>query len=290
MSKRNEKQSQNNVEELTKKIKTSLDSALKVVRKNKPVKLEHFQEFISQYGIDGFQELQNPSQPCWSKGKQSKIPISLPTQRGEVEYLVYSTPKGEREAVRIIVHDLLIGGHINLGKLYFLSNFLLKQRKYSKLAGTIANLLYLYNRMLATKVADDDLYYLVSEEKYGRFLPELKRLFKSRENYREILKYFTEELDDFLFNKEEAKNIDYDNLRFVNEVRQIRKPHLPQRKRGYDDKGHLPDPSKSSVDLGESSAISDHYDFWSEYLTKVRPQFNEFITKLHKTEKPKEKK
>jgi hypothetical protein len=144
--------------------------------------------------------------------------------------------------------------------------------------------------MLATKVADDELYYLVSEEKYGRFLPELKKLFKSRENYREILKYFTEELDDFLFNKEEAKNIDYDNLRFIKEVRQIRKPHLPQRKRGYDDKGHLPDPSKSSVDLGESSEISDHYDFWSEYLTKVRPQFNEFISKLHKTEKPKEKK
>jgi hypothetical protein len=246
--------------------------------------LENFQEFVSLYGIDGYHEVQSPSQPCWSKGKQVKVPLTRPSQTGEVTYLVYSTPKGEREAVRILVHDFLEGGHLNLGKNYFLSYFLLKQRKYSKLAGTIANLLYLYNNLLERKLSEEQLYTLVNESDYGHFLPEMKKLFKSRENYRKVEEYFTRELGDFLFTRKDAKNIDYNNLTFVKELRQIRKPNLPQRKKGYDDKGHLPDSTKPKQDLEKDSAISDHHDFWSEYIQRSLPEFKEFIKSLKETE------
>jgi hypothetical protein len=195
-----------------------------------------------------------------------------------VSYLVYSTPKGEKEAIKIIVHDLLIGGHLNLGKIYFLTHFLLKQRKYSKLAGTIANLLYLYNGLLETKVSKDQKYKMVSESDYGRYLPELKKLFKSREVYRKVVDYFTKQLGDFLFSREESKHIDYDSLSFQKELRQTRKPVIPQRKRGYNDKGHLPDPTKPKVDLEENSEISDHKLFWSEYIRNVLPEFKKLIS------------
>jgi hypothetical protein len=282
MKKQNEKDLELSDEEVSKKIRRSLDSALETVRKNKKLNLENFQEFISLYGLDGYLELQSPSQPCWSKGKQTKIPITRPSERGLVSYLVYSTPKGEKEAIKIIVHDLLVGGHLNLGKIYFLTHFLLKQRKYSKLAGTIANLLYLYNGLLETKVSKDQRYKMVNESDYGRYLPELKKLFKSREVYREVVKYFSEQLGDFLYTREESKHIDYDNLSFQKELRQTRKPVIPQRKRGYNDKGHLPDPTKPKIDLEECSNISDHETFWSEYIRNVQPEFKDLLRKFLK--------
>jgi hypothetical protein len=282
MKKKNEDALETGDEKIQKEIRKSLDSALKAVQKNKSLKLENFQEFISLYGLDGYLELQSPSQPCWSKGKQTKIPISRPSEGGMVSYLVYSTPKGEKEAVKIIVHDLLEGGHLNLGKLYFLTHFLLKQRKYSKLAGTIANLLYLYNFLLEMKVSEEQRYKMVNESDYGRFLPEMKKLFKSREVFRKVEEYFTKELGDFLFTREESKNIDYDNLSFQKELRQVRKPIIPERKKGYTDKGHLPDPTKPKIDLEENSEISDHKYFWSEYVRNVLPEFKKFISKLLK--------
>lgn len=276
--KKDEKDLKLSDEEVSQEIARSLDSALETVRKNKKLNLENFQEFISLYGLDGYLELQSPSQPCWSKGKQTKIPITRPSERGLVSYLVYSTPNGEKEAIKIIVHDLLVGGHLNLGKIYFLTHFLLKQRKYSKLAGTIANLLYLYNGLLETKVSKDQRYKMVAESDYGRYLPELKKLFKSREVYRKVVDYFTKQLDDFLFTREQSKHIDYDNLSFQKELRQTRKPVIPQRKRGYNDKGHLPDPTKPKVDLEENSEISDHKLFWSEYIRNVLPEFKKLIS------------
>lgn len=285
-SKQDEKKLKFTDEDIQKEIRKSLTSALKEVQKNKPIKLENFQEFISLYGIDGFLETQKPSQPCWSRSRTSKIPLTRPSSSGAVEYLVYSTPHGEEKAVRIIVHDLLIGGHITLGKLYFLSYFLLKQRKYSKLGETIANLLYLYHNLLDTKVSQDYRYDLIVKGDYGHYLPELKKLFKSREVFRKVVEYFTEEFGDFLYTREESKNIDYDDLKFQKEIRQIRKPVLPQRKKGYDDKGHLPDPTKSKIDLSEDSEISDHYNFWSEYIENALPRFKDFIKKIQKeTEK-----
>lgn len=275
-------------EQIHDEIIKSLDSALKVVRKNKSLKLENFKEFIGLYGIDGFNEVQSPSQPCWSKGKQTLIPITRPSEGGMVTYLSYSTPKGEKEAIKIIVFDLLEGGHLNLGKLYFISYFLSKQRKYSKLAGTITNLLYLYNFLLETKVSKEQRYKLVLKSDYGHFLPDLKKLFKSREAFREVEKYFTRELGDFLYTREESKSIDFNNLQFIKELRKIRKPILPQRKKGYNDKGHLPDPTKPKIDLEEHSVISDHKYFWSEYLTKTLPEFKKFISELVKESEKKD--
>jgi hypothetical protein len=123
------------------------------------------------------------------------------------------------------------------------------------------------------------------EKDYGKFLPELKKLFNSRENYKKVVEYFSEELGDFLFTRKEAQNIDFENLQFQKEQRLVRKPLIPQRKKGYDDKGHLPDATKPKLDLEVDSEILDHYNFWSEFIEKILPNFKEFLKKLPREEK-----
>lgn len=268
-------------------IQRDLHSALDLLKKEK-VSLETFQEFVLTYGLDGWDQLPREHQLCWLHGNEFYVPLELLPGRRDQRYLKFSTKKSHKEAIRLVVFDILKGGHQTLAMNYFLTDFLLKQKKTSRLGTTLAELLYLNNYLLSTKVLSGKMLKRIKEDQYGNIVPDLKSLIRSPEKYKEIFKYFKDRFDDFLFSSDEEKEISKNNSwndYFKYEgvvVKHLKSPLVPERKRGYNDKGHLPDPTKPKVDLSEDlGPIADQIDFWSNFSKKSLPNFKQFLRELN---------